>query len=379
VSVYWRLSLIYACYFAALGAFLPYWPAYLKTLGFGAADIGLLLALPQLTKLVAPNLIGYAADMTRQRRRLVLLAAFLSALVFTVGAKAAHFWSMAAMLLGFSFFWNAIISQYETVTLSQLGEQRHRYPRVRLWGSIGFIVIVLLLGWLFDSVAMSWLPWMMVALLWMLWLASFGLPKDQRISSLVIARGSVLKVLRQPGVLLFFLCTFLMQVSHGSYYTFYTIYLQQLGFPSLMISLLWCLGVVAEISLFLVLHRFLKEGSWVRIMRWSLALTVLRWWMIGSLADHLVWLLLAQLLHAASFASFHAACVSWVQARFGERLAGQGQALYSSFAMGAGWTVGAWVAGFSWVAWQGGSFLLMAVIALAGFLVSLRVPSARPS
>lgn len=377
MSHYWRFSFVYGCYFAVLGLFLPYWPSYLKQLGFGAVDIGLLLALPQLTKLFAPNLLGYLADVTRRRRQLVLWAAFLAALVFTLGAEASSFWGMAWLLLGFSFFWNAIIAQYEAMTLSSLGTRQHHYSRIRLWGSIGFIVTVLGGGWLLGRLAIGWLPWLLALLLWLLWLATCGLPRESQPKQ-AAASGTVWRLLRRPGLLLFFACALLMQVSHGSYYAFYTIYLQQLGWQSLPISLLWTLGVVAEIGLFLLLHRVLAKRRLVPIMQLSLALAALRWWLIGAWADVWPLLVLAQLLHAASFASFHAASVNWVQQQFGERLAGQGQALYSSLGMGAGWALGAWLAGLSWAAWQGDSFLLMALIAAVACVLSLRLPS-KPS
>lgn len=369
VSGYWRLSLVYVCYFAVLGALLPYWPVYLKGLGFGAADIGLLLALPQATKLVAPNLWGWLADATGRRRAIVLLGALCSALIFTAGATAHSFAGLAVLLLGFSFFWNALLPQYEVLTLEWLGRNSHYYPRVRLWGSIGFILVVLGLGELFAVAALGWLPWVMVALLWVLLFSSLGLPGDAGSRQAVSGAPSRRVAWQQPALLFF--TAFLMQVSHGPYYTFYSIDLAGLGYGTTAISLLWCLGVAAEISLFLVLHRWLAGGRFVRILRISLLLAALRWVLIGTLAANFTWLIVAQLLHAASFASFHAACVSWVQAHFGKAKAGLGQGLYSSVAIGAGWAVGAWGAGLAWARWEAGSFLLAAAVALAGLVVTV--------
>lgn len=366
---YWRLSLVYACYFSVLGVFLPYWSVYLKALGFDAVDIGTLLALPQLTKIVAPSIWGWIADVTHNRWRVTLIGAVLSALTFTLGMNASSFTGMAALLLCWSFFWNALLAQYEAMTLTALGEQRHRYPHVRLWGSIGFIVVVLALGWLFEQGGIQHLPWLVAALLWLLCLAACFMPKPSAAAQTHRSTG-VGELLKQPQIWLFFLCTFLMQVSHGPYYTFYTIYLQDQGYATPLISQLWVLGVVAEITIFLVLYRFLAGGRFLRIIQLSLAFTVLRWWLIGAFPDHLLVLVGAQLLHAASFASFHAACVSWVQVKFGESHAGIGQSLYSSLAMGAGWAVGAWASGLAWAAMAGASFYLAAALAAVALLLS---------
>src|SRR5690606_34511989 len=106
------------------------------------------------------------------------------------------------------------------------------------------------------------------------------------------SNGGAATILKQPQVWLFFLCTFLMQVSHGPYYTFYTIYLQQQGLATSLIGQLWCLGVLAEIGMFLVLYKFLAGGHFLRIIQLSLAFTVLRWWLIGAFADSFAVLLL---------------------------------------------------------------------------------------
>src|SRR3546814_21110832 len=108
---YWRLSRVYACYFSVLGVFLPYWSVYLKALGFDAIDIGILLALPQLTKIIAPALWGALADITRRHRPVSLLGAVLSALGFSIGINLQRFSGLAVLRLVWGFFWEANLDQ----------------------------------------------------------------------------------------------------------------------------------------------------------------------------------------------------------------------------------------------------------------------------
>lgn len=366
---YWRLSSFYLCYFALLGTLVPYWGLYLQDAGFAAAQIGLLMAIPQITKLGAPNLWGWLADRTGQRLRIIRFGNLLAALVFTGVFFAEGFWAMVLVLAGFSFFWNAVLAQFEVITLETLGERSHRYSQVRLWGSVGFIVAVLLVGMLLDLVPVKILPWLLWGILWLIWLCTLRLPNAAPCPR---ARSSVrlLTLVRQPGVPAFFACAFMMQLSHGPYYTFYTIHLVEMGVSRTLAGTLWALGVVAEVGVFLVMHWLLVRVPLKGILTASLLLASLRWLIIGTVKDDLLWLVLAQLLHAASFGSFHAAAMAWLHRTFTGAHAGQGQALYSSVGFGAGWAVGASLSGMLWTAFGPDSFLLASAVALLASAVA---------
>jgi len=373
IPYYWRLSSFYLFYFALLGTLVPYWSLYLRDAGFAAAQIGLLMAIPQITKLGAPNLWGWLADRTGQRLRVIRTGNLLAAIVFTGVFVADGFWSMVIVLAGFSFFWNAVLAQFEVITLETLGDRSHRYSQVRLWGSVGFIASVLAVGALLDVLPVSVLPWLLWGSLWLIWLCTLFLPAGTA-TVRVHAGGSLWAILKQPGVLAFFACAFLMQLSHGPYYTFYTIHLVDLGISRTVAGTLWALGVVAEVGLFLLMHRLLVRVPLKVIVVSSLLLASLRWLLIGSVGDSLLWLALAQLLHAATFGSFHAAAMAWLHRTFAGGHAGQGQALYSSLGFGAGWAVGAGLSGVVWTALGADSFYLAALVALlAAGLAAVRL------
>ncbi len=366
---YWRLSGFYLCYFSVLGTLVPYWGLYLQGEGFSAAQIGLLMAVPQITKLGAPNLWGWLADRTGQRLRVIRGGNLAAALVFISVFFVDGFWAMLAVLAGFSFFWNAVLAQFEVVTLNLLGDRSHRYALVRLWGSVGFIIAVLLLGAALDYLPVTLVPWTLLVLLWVLWLCTLAIPAlpPRRPAQ---KRTSLLAMLRRRDVQVFLACAFLMQFSHGPYYTFYTIYLDELGISRGQAGMLWALGVVAEVLLFLVMPRLLTGFSLRSLLVISLLLASLRWLLIGTLAEQMAVLVFAQLLHAASFGSFHATAIAWVHRHFGGEHAGQGQALYASFGFGAGWAVGASLSGLMWERLGADSYLIAAGAALLGALLA---------
>ena len=352
---YWRLSSFYAFYFALLGAWLPFWPLYLKELGYGAAAIGALVGTMQLTKVVAPSVWGWLADRSGARLRVIragglaALLAFLCIFLIDPAAAQGGFVPLALIIVGYSFFWNAVLAQFEVVTLAHLGARYRRYSLVRVWGSVGFIAAVAGLGFAFDRIALHWLPAVVAALLAGMWFSTLSVGEaTASVRGAAKAAMPLGRLLRRPAVMAFFAACFLLQFSHGPYYTFLSVYLEMHGYSRGPTGLLWSLGVVAEVVLFLVMHRLLARFTLRQILLASLALTALRWLLIGAWVDVLPLLIFAQCLHAASFASYHAAAVELVRTLFAGGNEGQGMALYSGISYGAGAASGALVSGLLW-------------------------------
>ncbi|WP_027873833.1 MFS transporter [Spongiibacter marinus] len=345
---YWRLSAFYFFYFALLGTWLPYWSLYLKSLGYSSGEIGILSALVMVTKVLAPNLWGYLADRYDCRTRIIRLGALLAVIAFGGVYFRQDFYWLAAVVVGYSFFWNAVLSQFDVLTLSHLSGQHGRYSLIRLWGSIGFIAAVLAVGAWLDHHPIVHLLYIITALLSAIWLGSLlvaenseGLTRGDR------SPGSLMRILKQPAVIAFFATSFLLQFSHGPYYTFFSIHLETQGYSKSATGMLWSLGVFAEVLLFMGMHRLLEHFSLRQILIASLALTALRWWLIAEFVESVAILVFAQCLHAASFGSAHAAAVETIR-RFFTAHHGQGMALYSGLSFGAGGALGAVLSGYAW-------------------------------
>lgn len=368
---YFRLSGFYLFYFALLGTLLPYWTLYLQSLGLGAAAIGWLMGILHVSRVLAPNVWGWLADLTGRRVAIVRLGALASWICFV-----AIFWQtealgIAVVMALFSFFWNAVLPQFEVITLNYLGENRAQYSRIRLWGSVGFILAVVLVGWLLDWISIAYLPLMVLVLLVLIWLNALLI--DARAAQLTQEAGragAIGPILRQPQVLVFFLVCFLVQLSHGPYYTFYSVMMQELGYDRGQIGLLWALGVVAEVVLFALMPRLLECFSLRGILLVSLALCVLRWSLTAWFSEQLMVMLFAQLLHAATFGSVHAVGIALVQHYFSPSTQGRGQALFSSLGFGAGGALGAVLAGQLWNDWGAQTFVLAAGVSVLAIVLA---------
>jgi PPP family 3-phenylpropionic acid transporter len=365
---YWRLSAFYFFYFGLLGAIVPFWGLYLQSLGFSALQIGYLGAILMGTKIVAPNLWGWLGDRLGQCLRILQVGCMLAILCFLIILFKHSFMWMAISVALYSFFWNAVLPQFEVVTLAHLGKSPHLYSRIRLWGSVGFVLVVLGLGLVFDVVDISYLPWVMLLMLTLIWLSSLSV--SERPFNVGHGKEQPLwQTICEPHVLSFLLCVFLLQVSHGSYYTFYSVYLEALNYSRTTIGILWALGVVAEVLVFLVMHRVMHRYSLRQILLLSLSLTVVRWWLIGCYAEYTSVLFLAQGLHAFSFGCCHAVAIEFVRRHFHGAIQGQGQALYTAASFGAGGAMGAFVSGLVWAHSPVLSFALSALFAALALLV----------
>jgi PPP family 3-phenylpropionic acid transporter len=346
VVPYWKLSGFYFFYFASLGVLVPYWSLYLKSLGFSSLAIGALVALLPATKLVAPYIWGWLADHTRRSMLIIRVSSLLALMSFALVFVSQQLWWLTFAMLLFSFFWNATLPQFEAMTLNHLGEDSHHYSMIRLWGSLGFIVIVVLIGDLLQTHDADVIP--LVVMLTFVFILLFSFIVPEKLNTPHADHSPIWHVIKQPKVMAFLVVCFLMLCSHGPYYTFYTIFLEEQGYSSHMIGILWAVGVIAEILIFLLMHRMLPTFGARKLLVVTLLLTTMRWLLIGFYVDNLVMLLLAQLLHAFSFGVFHSVGISLVHEYFTGSHQGRGQALYASMSFGAGVAVGSLISGLLW-------------------------------
>ena len=344
---YWRLSSFYFAYFAMIGAIVPYWTLYLTSVNFNPIEIGFLASILMGTKVVSPYLFGWLSDKFQAPVSVIRITSALSLIAFSFIFITDSFIGTALVIASFSFFWNGQIGQFESITLSNISNDTSRYGGIRAWGSIGFIVSVLVLGFLTKKNGINDLPIFMTAILLLIVLSSLIVKKTtQKITH--SQKKSFLHDFLKPNVFFFFITCFFLQVSHGPYYTFFSIYLTDLGYSEYQISFLWALAVFAELILFLFMFKIQKFLDLSAIIKISLIFSMLRWLLIFLFPNNFSIIIVAQLLHAFSFGSFHAAAVQWVGKSFSRNNQGQGQAFYSAIGFGAGGAIGALMSGYIW-------------------------------
>jgi PPP family 3-phenylpropionic acid transporter len=342
---------------------------YLKSEQFSPADIGILMSLFQISRIFAPNFWGWLADHTGKRAQWIRLTAFLGLCGFTAVFWAHGFYWLFFVMAALSLFTSSTLPLAESLTLAHLATTNGHYSRIRMWGSLGFIVAAVVLGFWIDFSGIRSLLWFLLFVQMTLFFLSFGLP-EANVAAHEHDEYSIWQLIRQPNVMALLLGCALMVTAHGVLYNFYSIYLSDHGYSKTVIGLLWAVGVVCEIAIFMAMPKIMARFSLKAILLVSLALAVLRFSLIGWAIDAWPIMLLAQTLHAATFGSFHAASVEVFARFFNGRHQAKGQAIYNSVAYGIGGTLGGVAGGYA-LQYLGGqhTFMLAALFPLLGFLV----------
>jgi MFS transporter, PPP family, 3-phenylpropionic acid transporter len=368
-SLYFRLSSFYFWYFAFVGAYGPYFALYLQDRGFEPFRIAVLMAVGPVARIFVPNLWGWLADRHRARDRIQRSLAFITPFIALALFLHPGFIGMLLLLITWSLFWSGLLPLVEAGTMTVLRARMGVYGRIRLWGSVGFIAVVVAGGYLFDAFGVGLLEVVIVVLLSLTALTVFALPRDRSRSG-PKQSGSMLAVLRQPGVAGMIAGFFLMQVAHAPYNTFYSIFLDESGYSKMAIGWLWALGVIAEIVLFIWLPQLMHRWRLQQILLACFCFAIVRFLLIAWGVDSLGILVIAQLMHAMTFGAFHAAGVAATHRVFSGEMRSRGQALYSSLGYGAGGAIGTLAAGYAWESIGGAmTFSLSAAAALVALVM----------
>ncbi len=329
-----RLGAYYFAYFAYAGVLVPYFSLWLAGQGYDARQMALVLAMPQLARIVAPAAWGWIADHTGWQRGIVIFSAFavlggFASLYFVRGV-----FEMACVMLLLSVLAAGSMPLVEAAALAATRARPGSYGPVRLWGSIGFILTVLGAGAWLDRHDVATVLDIIVALAALVCLAAFA------------ARLGPL--LARTDVRAFFGACICNAMAHGALYAFLSIHLESAGYSKAAIGALWTLGSAAEIAVFVYLPQLMRRFSLRSLLIASFACIALRFLLIGWAVDVLALLVFAILLHAATFGVFHGASLAAVHRIFSGRLEARGQALYSSLTYGVGGAAGTLIAGWSW-------------------------------
>ena len=368
-NLHWRLSRFYFFYYFFVGSFVPYWGIYLQSENFSPSSIGILLSLFQISRIVAPNFWGWLADHTGHRVKWIKLTSFLGLIGFIGVFWAKGFFWIFLVMSALSLFTSSTLPLAESLTLAHLATTDGHYSRIRLWGSIGFIVASLFLGYLIDLQGINILLWVLLIAQAIIFFLSNTIPETQDIQHKTNDL-SIWKIIKTPSVIALLLGCTLMVSAHGVLYNFYSIYLKDHGYSSGTIGWLWAVGVICEILIFMAMPKILRRYSLKAILLMSLFLGIIRFILIGASPDHLYLLFIAQMFHAATFGSFHAASIEVIAYYFKGRNQTRGQAIYNSVAYGIGGTIGGLGGGYL-IQYLGGQlgFMIAAISPLIGFVV----------
>ena len=364
-----RFSFYYAAIFLAVGIHLPFWPAWLKFRGLDAAEISLILSVGVWIRAFANPLIAHFADRSGAHRKVIMISAGGGVITYALFGIADGFWALFVVNVLASMMFMALIPLGENLASRASVEHGFDYGRVRLWGSITFILAAYAGGWVIERSGDAAILWMIVAALIAAFIAGFGLPErpphdrpDVRYPAFVL--------LRQKPFLIFIAAVSLLQSSHAVLYVFGTIHWREAGLSNGVIGALWAEGVIAEIVLFAFSGAVVARVNPVRLMWLAAAAGIVRWAILANTTDIAV-LFSVQWLHGLTFGAAHLAAMHHMLRTVPEHMSASAQSLYSGFAIGLVMGLTMLISGWLYAELGGGAFYAMIGLSAAGGLAAI--------
>jgi len=371
-SVRWAFGSFFFLYFAYVGLVSPYASLFFVDQGFNVIQISVLMSMLQITRIIGPFSWGWLSDYLSNRIGIIRFCACLASITFLAIFYLHSYIAFFVWMFILHTILSSLMPLGESATVHALFKDNSfdkRYGRLRLWGSLGFIAMVLFAGELFQRKSIALYPIVGAVVLLLLAIVTFRLhePKVQRHK---MVKGELLSVLLNPDVRWFLLSGFFMIFAHAALYVFYSLYLSKLGYNKFQIGLFWALGVSAEVIFFYFQSKVLSRLQPEIVLQASFGVGVLRFILIAFFP--LTWvLILAQVMHAGTFAAHHSAATKLLQRWFTGPLQARGQALMATVSYGLGGTLGGLCSGWIWDLAQPRDVFVMAAFAcgLAGMAI----------
>jgi MFS transporter, PPP family, 3-phenylpropionic acid transporter len=339
-----------AAYFSHIGVVNTFLSLWLKEIGYGVALIGLIASIQSFSRLAAPYAWAWLGDRTGERAKLLRIATVL-ALVGSLG----FFWQGGGMgwliaCLLFMYLNSSALMPMSESALAQIVTRGgvfdvRRHGRVRLWGSLGFMVSVLGAGFFFEHAGLQFFPLVVTLGLGLLAWSAYCIPDLKESTTHEKSSAPIWHTLRQPPVAWFFGTLALNVLAHMGLYVFFSLYCDELGYSKTTIGILWAAAVVLEVAWFYSQGRWLPRFSLTAWLIVAAVATVLRFGLTAGLGDTLWILFIAQGLHALSFAANHTVCTALISHHFPGNMRGRGQALYTVLGYGIPGVLGSWAGG----------------------------------
>jgi len=357
----------YFLYFGVMGVFLPYFNLYCYHLKFSGFQIGVLSGIRSIALVLFPLVWAGLADRFHIRRPIYIFCSFISTAIWAFYLYTTDFWAMLLITVFYGIFYSPIISFLEAFTMDVLGTEKKSYGKMRGWGTIAFIMTVLLLGKVIDIYSIE----IIITLIFFGSMAqaiiSIKIPDIQIKKQTSFSSNA--KVLLKRPVIVFLFCAFLMLVSHGTYYGFYSIHLENLGYGKTFIGISWALASIAEIIVMIKSDIIFKRFSTDNVLFFSFMVAALRWMGLSFTTSSVI-ILFLQMLHAVTYGTFHVSSILYIDSLTPDEGKTLGQAVNNAVTYGLGLMVGFFINGYLFETL--GTFTLFMIssfIALGGGLI----------
>ncbi len=372
-SVFAKLAANYTSVYVYLGIMTPFWAIWLKYKGLSPSEIGIIIAIPYLLKLIVSPLISQTSDKRQEYRRPLILCVTSSVVFTALYYFAEGFWQLLIVTMLVNLTLPAVMPLMETIAVAQSGKHRLSYGQIRSFGSVSFIVAAIVVGWIIKTSEVSIVLIFVLLSLVLLLISALLLPRGNKTTTTIgpATNSSPIKnLLANKDFVWFLIVVGLLQASHGVYYSMGSIYWQEGGIGEDVIGMLWAVGVIAEVSFFVFCGSFIQKYPLSLIFAIIGFFGTLRW-VVLSVSMSLPIIFVAQILHALTFGASHLVAIQYLGSRITKETAGTAQSLYSSLPLGLIMGLSTYVGGIIYEYEAGGSYLAMAVMCFTAFIMAI--------
>ncbi len=359
-----RLAAYYAAAFGANGVFLPFWPVWLASRGLSAVDIGIIFACTSAARVLTVPLVAQIADRRGDRKSLIVTFATLSALLYLLYPVSTNFFILLTVSILASTTWFAGQPLGESLTVIAAKRDGFEYGRVRLWGSITFIIVAISAGRLLEGRDAEVIYLIGLIAVVLMVAATLTLPNPQ-VEVSTSSAFPLFEVVRRPSFLLFLAAAGCVQSSHGVYYAFSTLHWRSVGLDDTVIGLLWAEGVIAEIVLFAFAAAVLRRVGPERLIMLGGLAGLIRWTVLAN-TDWLPMLIAVQVLHAFTFGAAHLGAIHFIARAISPQLSATAQSVYAAAVTGVASGGSMFVSGLLYASVGGHAYYAMAALGATG-------------
>ena len=361
-------ALFYFSYFAAIGIYVPYWTLFLRDLGLSSLQIGTLYSIPSLARIIVPPLVGYFADRFNQRRSFLIVAALGQLIPLSLIFWLHTYGYLLILISAFALFNSTVLPLGEATVQEEHEKGSLDYGRTRLWGTLSFILLAIAYGKLLDFVGNNWILFGIIFCFVIHFFVTFVMPEGKM--SFKLQSEKVRIAFLTPTTWIFFCCVMLMNIGHGTFYGFYSIYLADLGFKESGIGIHWAVAATAELIVFIFASRLMVRFRAETLIAFCCLAAAVRWFLTATFTSFAL-LTVFQSLHAFTFGLFHATCLNLLHRIFPVGSRSIGQSLYTTLGNGVGNFVGIMFAGIFWDEYGGKLFYASSATMIIAFFLSL--------
>lgn len=375
-----RVALYFAAMFVIYGVLIPFLPVWLDGRGLDANEVAIVTAVPFILRLAVTPAVAVYADRLAAHRNFIIGSAWAALAASLLLGRMDGFWPILLVAAALSLAAATMMPLVEAIAVKGVRLFSLDYGRMRLWGSLSFVIVGLIVGGLIDSSGTEAALWVMVAGAVLTVVAAHALPPSAATApdtpdapqSRDGVAGEVLRLFRLPVFLAFLVAASAAQASHAMFYTFGALHLREQGISGAWVGALWAIAVLAEVALFAVAGSRFRNLKPDVLLAIGGAAAILRW-AVMTADPPLALLVPLQLLHAFTYGATHLGAILFVARAVPDNVSGTVQALYATFASGVAMGVATWASGPIFQAYAGQGYAAMALLAATSLLASLYI------